>query len=53
MQISHEQVYNILQIVEVYGEVQAPLAERKAHTMKRIAELLNQDAQGEQLQHWW
>jgi hypothetical protein len=52
MQISHDQVYNMLQIVEVYREVQAPLAERKARTMTRIAELLNQDVQGEQLQHW-
>ena len=52
MQVSQDQVYMILQIVEVYKEVQAPLAEEKARLMTRIAELLKTSStdNGEQLQ---
>ena len=52
MQVSQDQVYMILQIVEVYTEVQAPLAEEKARLMTRIAELLKTSStdNGEQLQ---
>ena len=40
MQLSRQQVYDILQIVEIYKQVQAPLAKKKADSLARIAQLL-------------